>query len=144
MPGTDDGSEHTVNFSLNLTGQAVMDIGGENVITERGNGSEKTVVGSFSMLKGSSYPLDLWVFHSTGTSKVSLSWNESGSDSLMPAEVFQWDSSLAVKIPSIEGLTDYVVSSSTSTPNNRNFTIHFNRPIQTDVPQKITIETSRA
>ena len=143
VPGTNNGKEQRVNFDLTLTDQAVMIIGNDKVFDVRAGGTEKVFSDSANLLKNTAYPFDLWVFSATGSHKVKLDWDATAG-SLVPSTAFQWDSSLAVKISPEEGSTDYTVSSTSSTKDNRNFVIKFNRPIPTDVPKRFTIETSRS
>jgi hypothetical protein len=142
VPGDDDGEEYDVDFSLALTGQAVLTIDDENVIVSRGRSNERTVTGTTKLLKGLAYPFNLWLFSGSGENKVNLNWDQTGG-STVPASAFQYESGLSVKISPREGSTDYTVTSTSSTANDRNFTLRFNRPIPSDQAKRFTIETSR-
>ena len=142
LPGVDDGTEYDVNFSLKLTGRAVFTIDEEDVIFSRGRTDERTVTGSTKMLKGLAYPINLWLFSGEGENKVRLEWDEGGG-TLVPDTAFQYESGLSVKVSPQEGATDYTVTSTTSTRNDRNFILRFNKAIPSEQAKRFTIETSR-
>ena len=140
LPGTDDGLERDVQFSLTTTGEAILQINRQTVINGRGGTSERTLSGTIPLLRAASYPIDLWVHKSTGIGKTILDWNVPG-DSVVPLSALQYDSSLSVIISATEGTTDYTVASTSFATNAINFTVTFPRSIPADEARKFVLET---
>jgi hypothetical protein len=140
LPGTDDGLERDVQFSLTTTGETILQLNNQTVINGRGGTQERTLTGSIPLLRGASYPISLWVFKSTGVGKTILDWDVPG-DSVVPATAFQYDSALGVIISKTEGTTDYTVTSTSFASNAINFTVTFPRSIPADEARKFVLET---
>ena len=140
LPGTDDGLERDVQFSLTTTGETILQLNNQTVINGRGGTQERTLTGSIPLLRGASYPISLWVFKSTGVGKTILDWDVPG-DSVVPAAAFQYDSALGVIISKTEGTTDYTVTSTSFASNAINFTVTFPRSIPADEARKFVLET---
>ena len=140
VPGTDDGLERDVQFNLVTTGEAILSINNQTIINGRGQTQERTLRGSFPFYRGISYPIDLWVFKSTGIGKTILDWDIAG-DSIVPASAFQYDSSLGVAVSASEGTTDYTTSSTSFASNAINFTVTFPRVIPAEQTKKFTLES---
>ena len=140
LPGTDDGLERDVQFSLLTTGEAILQINNQTVINGRGGTQERTLTGTTSLLRGASYPIDLWVFKSTGVGKTILDWDVPG-DSVVPASALQYDSALGVVVSASEGTTDYTATSTSFATNAINFILTFPRSIPADEARKFVLET---
>ena len=140
LPGTDDGLERDVQFSLLTTGEAILQINNQTVINGRGGTQERTLTGTTSLLRGASYPIDLWVFKSTGVGKTILDWDVPG-DSVVPASALQYDSALGVIVSASEGTTDYTATSTSFATNAINFILTFPRSIPADEARKFVLET---
>lgn len=140
LPGTDDGLERDVQFSLVTTGEAILQINNQTVINGRGGTQERTLTGTTSLLRGASYPIDLWVFKSTGVGKTILDWDVPG-DSVVPASALQYDSALGVVVSASEGTTDYTATSTSFATNAINFILTFPRSIPADEARKFVLET---
>lgn len=140
LPGTDDGLERDVQFSLVTTGEAILQINNQTVINGRGGTQERTLTGTTSLLRGASYPIDLWVFKSTGVGKTILDWDVPG-DSVVPASALQYDSALGVIVSASEGTTDYTATSTSFATNAINFILTFPRSIPADEARKFVLET---
>lgn len=140
VPGTDDGLERDVQFSLLTTGEAILNINNQTIINGRGQTQERTLTGSFPFFRGVSYPIDLWVFKSTGVGKTILDWDIAG-DSVVPASALQYDSSLGVAVSPAEGTTDYTTSSTSFASNAINFKVTFPRVILAEQTKKFTLES---
>jgi hypothetical protein len=140
LPGTDDGLERDVQFSLVTTGEAILQLNNQTVINGRGGTQERTLTGTIPLLRGASYPIDLWVFKSTGVGKTILDWDVAG-DSVVPASALQYDSALGVIVSASEGTTDYTASSTSFATNAINFILTFPRSIPADEARKFVLET---
>jgi len=140
LPGVDDGQEHDVQFSLLTTGEAILQINNQTVINGRGATNERTLTGVYPVFRGMSYPIDLWVFKSSGVGKTTLDWDVPGS-SVIPASAFQYDSSLGVTVATSEGTTDYTVTTTSLATNAINFILNFPRVIPADDAKKFVLET---
>ena len=140
LPGTDDGLERDVQFSLVTTGEAILQLNNQTVINGRGGTQERTLTGSIPLLRGASYPIDLWVFKSTGVGKTILDWDVAG-DSVVPATALQYDSALGVVVSASEGTTDYTATSTSFATNAINFILTFPRSIPADEARKFVLET---
>jgi hypothetical protein len=140
LPGVDDGLERDVQFSLVTTGEAILQINNQTVINGRGGTQERTLTGTTSLLRGASYPIDLWVFKSTGVGKTILDWDVPG-DSVVPASALQYDSALGVIVAASEGTTDYSATSTSFATNAINFILTFPRSIPADEARKFVLET---
>jgi hypothetical protein len=140
LPGTDDGLERDVQFSLVTTGEAILQLNNQIVINGRGGIQERTLTGSIPLLRGASYPIDLWVFKSTGIGKTILDWDVAG-DSVVPASALQYDSALGVVVSASEGTTDYTATSTSFATNAINFTLTFPRSIPAEEARKFVLET---
>ena len=140
LPGTDDGLERDVQFSLVTTGEAILQLNNQTVINGRGGTQERTLTGSIPLLRGASYPIDLWVFKSTGVGKTILDWDVAG-DSVVPASALQYDSALGVVVSASEGTTDYTATSTSFATNAINFILTFPRSIPADEARKFVLET---
>jgi hypothetical protein len=140
LPGTDDGLERDVQFSLVTTGEAILQLNNQIVINGRGGTQERTLTGSIPLLRGASYPIDLWVFKSTGIGKTILDWDVAG-DSVVPASALQYDSALGVVVSASEGTTDYTATSTSFATNAINFILTFPRSIPADEARKFVLET---
>jgi hypothetical protein len=140
VPGTDDGLTYNVQFTLETTGEAILQLNKQNLIDGRGATNERTLRGSYPMFKGMSYPIDLWVFKGSGIGKTKLDWDASAG-TVVPASAFQYDSSLSVIVATSEGSTDYTATSSSFTSDAINFTISFPRSIPADEAKKFVLET---
>lgn len=140
LPGTDDGLERDVQFSLVTTGEAILQLNNQIVINGRGGIQERTLTGSIPLLRGASYPIDLWVFKSTGIGKTILDWDVAG-DSVVPASALQYDSALGVVVSASEGTTDYTATSTSFATNAINFILTFPRSIPADEARKFVLET---
>lgn len=140
LPGTDDGLERDVQFSLTTTGEAILQVNNQVVINGRGGTQERTLTGTIPMLRAASYPISLWVFKSTGVGKTILDWDVPG-DLVVPASALQYDSTLGVVVAASEGVTDYSTASTSFASNAINFTITFPRSIPADETRKFTLET---
>ena len=140
LTGTDDGQEHDVLFSLLTTGEAILNINNQSIINGRGSTQERTLTGVYPMFKGMSYPIDLWVFKSSGVGKTVLDWDVAG-DSVVPASAFQYDASLNVIVATSEGTTDYSATANSFATNAINFSILFPREIPADSVKKFVLET---
>lgn len=140
LAGVDDGQEHDVAFSLLTTGEAILQINNQTIINGRGATNERTLTGVYPVFKGMSYPIDLWVFKSTGVGKTTLDWDIPG-DSVVPASAFQYDSNLGITIAASEGTTDYTATATSLATNAINFLINFPREIAADNAKKFVLET---
>lgn len=140
LAGVDDGQEHDVAFSLLTTGEAILQINNQTIINGRGATNERTLTGVYPVFKGMSYPIDLWVFKSTGVGKTTLDWDVPG-DSVVPASAFQYDSNLGITIAASEGTTDYTATATSLATNAINFLINFPREIAADDAKKFVLET---
>ena len=140
LPGTDDGLERDVQFSLVTTGEAILQVNNQTVINGRGGTQERTLTGTIPLLRGALYPIDLWVFKSTGVGKTILDWDVAG-DSVVPATALQYDSALGVIVSASEGSTDYTATSTSFASNAINFTVTFPRSIPADEARKFVLET---
>lgn len=140
VPGTDDGLERDVQFSLTTTGETILQINNQNIINGRGATQERTLTGTIPLLRGAAYPINLWVFKSTGVGKTTLDWNVPG-DSIVPASAFQYESALGVIVSKTEGTTDYTATSTSFASNAINFTVTFPRSIPADEARKFVLET---
>ena len=140
LPGVDDGLERDVQFSLTTTGEAILQINNKNIINGRGGTQERTLTGTIPLLRGASYPIDLWVFKSTGVGKTILDWDVPGS-SVVPSTAFQYESSLGVVVSATEGTTDYSALSNSFASNAIDFTLRFPRAIPAEQARKFVLET---
>ena len=140
-PGTDDGKNHDVRFTLSSFGNSVLRVNNKNVISDRDPHGYGDVTGSIPLRYGKAYPINLWMFKGTGTGKVALDW-DLGSGSVIPASAFQYDSTVGVRIAASEGSTDYSTTASTWVTDNRSFYVNFLRKMTTDEVHKFAIETS--
>jgi hypothetical protein len=140
VPGTDDGIERDVQFSVVTTGETVLTINNQIIINGRGQTQERTLTGSYPFYRGMSYPIDLWVFKATGVGKTILDWDIAG-DNVVPASALQYDATLSVSVSASEGVTDYTASSTSFATNAINFTVSFPRAIPADEAKKFTLES---
>ena len=138
---SDDGQNHDVNFTINSRGGTLLQINNQTVITDRTSHGLSDVTGSFTLRYGKAYPLDLWMFKSTGPGHISLSWSRNGGE-VVPSSAFQYDSSIGIQIAPTEGSTDYSTIISTWLPDQRSFSINFLRKMSTDNVFKFALESS--
>lgn len=140
-PGSDDGQNHDVRFTLSTFGNSLLQINNQTVISDRSSHSFGSSTGEIALRYNKAYPIDLWVFKGAGTAQVSLDWNlDSGS--VIPASAFQYDASVGVQISATEGSTDYSTQTSTWVTDNRSFFIRFLRKMNTDEVYKFTLESA--
>jgi len=148
FPGTDDGNLHGTTFTLRSTGNAELKIGTQTVVSDRQSHSPQNRTGSFTHRKGTTYSFELWYFKGDGAGELQLSWNRAsdgalaGSSSLVPTSAFSFGNTVAIVIPSSEGVVNYTIVPVELAQNNRSVRITLGSQVLTSNVDKFTIETS--